>query len=357
MSNKFLVVGDIHISARNDSSIMMNHQLSFFENEVFPFMKRHKLKKMLTCGDLFDRRKYTNHVVLNEWKRRFFDVLEKQGIEFHVIVGNHDIPWANKLEANTPSLMLMEYDNIIIYDKPESVKFGSTDVAIIPWMCKENIDECMNEINTTNAQLCFGHFDISGFEMYRGHASTDGLSVDLFKRFDLVVSGHFHARSSNGNILYLGTPYGLTWADADDRRGFYTYDFDTRDIEFIENPGSMFNRVVWNDQGQPDNYYRGFDLKSLVDTFVKVVVINKTDPYQFDKFLDILYNTSLADLKIIEDMTDYEADAVSDDDLQMEDTMTLMDSYIDGLSDVDFDRDKVKNLLKSLYTEALHLEV
>lgn len=357
MTSKFIIVGDIHISSRNDSSIMMHHQLSFFENEIFPYMKKHKLKKLLTCGDLFDRRKYTNHVVLNEWKRRFFDVLENMGVEFHVIIGNHDIPWANKLDANTPSLMLMEYENIVIYDKPQTVKFGNTDVSIIPWMCKENFNDCMTELNETKAQLCLGHFDISGFEMHRGQVSVDGLDSNLFKRFDLVLSGHFHEKSSKGNIFYLGTPYELTWADAGDRRGFYEFDFETRDMIFIENPVSIFNKLYWDDKDKGDHYCQSFDLKTIVDTFVKVVVLNKTDPYQFDKFLDKLYNVQLADLKVIEDLSDYDADSVSDEDIEMEDTMTLMDSYVDGIVDTDFDRDKVKRILKSLYTDALGLEI
>jgi len=357
MRNKFVIVGDIHISARNDSSIVMNHQLQFFENEVFPYMRKHKIKNLFTMGDLFDRRKYTNHVVLSEWKRRFFDVLVKMGVTFHTIIGNHDIPWANTLDANTPSLMLMEYDNIVVYDKPKTIQIGETLVSIVPWMCRENYNECMNEITKTKAQICFGHFDIAGFEMHKGHVSDDGIKREIFQRFNMVISGHFHARSNNGNIFYLGTPYELTWADVGDRRGFYVFDFDSLDLDFIENPVSIFSRLYWDDKDKGDNYYTTFDLKSLENTFVKVVVVNKTDPYQFEKFLDKLYNITLADLKIIEDTTDYDAESVDDDLIELEDTMSLMDSYIDGLDSIDFDRDKIKRIMKKLYTEALNMEV
>lgn len=352
-----VLVGDIHISARNDSSIMMNHQLNFFERTLFPYLEKNKIKDLLTFGDLFDRRKYTNHVILSAWKERFFNVLEEMDITFHTIVGNHDIPWANTLDSNTPSILLVEYSNVKIYDKPQTIKMGKTDVVVIPWMCSDNTQECLDEIKNTKAQICFGHFDISGFEMHKGHSSEYGLDRKIFDRFDLVLSGHFHTRSIDGNIMYLGTPYELTWADVGDRKGFYKFDCSTRDIEFVENPVSIFNKLVWDDENKGDDYHKTFDLNLIEDTFVKLVVANKTDPYQFDKFLNKLHSTSLAELKVIEDMTDYESDSVDDNVIELEDTMTLIDSYIDGLGSVEFDRDKMKKLMKGLYTEALTMEV
>lgn len=352
---KIALVGDIHLSARNDSLVVMNHQINFFENELFPYLKKHKIKTVLTCGDLFDRRKYTNHVVLNTWKARVFNYMRDNDIKFHVMIGNHDCPWANTLDANSPSLMLREYDNIIVHDEPKEIMLGKTKAALIPWMCKDNYTACVDTMQFTDAQVCFGHFDIQGFEMHRGQVSTEGLTTDAFKKFDMVISGHYHAKSQKGNITYLGTPYGMTWADAGDWRGFYTFDTSTRDLQFIRNPVDIFNKITWDDKGKGADYIKGFDTSGLENTFVKVVVVSKTDPYSFDKFCDRLYNMSLADLKIIEDMSDLEADAVDDDELELEDTMSLVDTYCDSV-DTDVDKEKLKTLMKSLYVEALSAE-
>ena len=353
---KIVLIGDIHLSARNDSLIILGHQIGFFENQLFPYLKKHKIKTLVTCGDLFDRRKYTNHVVLDAWKSRVFNVMKELGITFHVLIGNHDCPWSNTLNANSPSLLLREYDNIIIHQEPKEMMFGKTKVALIPWICKDNYTACMDTMAFTDAQVCFGHFDIQGFEMHRGQTSTEGFVPDAFKKFDMVISGHYHAKSSRGNITYLGTPYGMTWADAGDWRGFYTFDTNTRDLQFIRNPVDIFNKLTWDDKGKGVDYYKSFDLSGIENTYVKLVVANKQDPYQFDKFCDILYSMTLADLKIIEDLSDLEADAVDDDELELEDTMSLVDSYCDAV-DTDVDKPKLKVLMKSLYVEALSAEV
>ena len=356
---KIVLVGDIHISARNDSIIVMNHQIGFFENQLFPFLKKNKIKVVLTCGDLFDRRKYTNHVVLDNWKKRVFNYMRDNDIEFHTLIGNHDCPWANSLDANSPSLLLREYKNIVVHQEPGEYMFGGkkgTNVAIIPWICKDNYNACHEVMAFSEAQICFGHFDIQGFEMHRGQVSTEGMLPDHFKKFEMVISGHYHAKSQKGNIIYMGTPYGMTWADAGDARGFHTFDTSTRALEFFKNPVDMFVKLNWDDKDKPSDYYKSFDLSELENTYVKAIVTNKTDPYQFDKFLDMLYNVTLADLKIIEDMSELDADNVEDDDLELEDTMSLLQTYVDVV-ETDLDKEKLKTMMKSLYVEALGLEV
>ena len=57
---------------------------------------------------------------------------------------------------------------------------------------------------------------------------------------------------------------------------------------------------------------------------------------------------SLGDLKIIEDLN---AEVSSDSVLETEDTMTLLDNYIDEI-DLKVSKTNVKNLMRSLYMEA-----
>jgi DNA repair exonuclease SbcCD nuclease subunit len=353
---RYVIVGDIHLSARNDSSLMMNHQISFFEDTLFPYLKKHKIKHVLTCGDLFDRRKFTSHIVLAQWKQRVFDVMKDMGIDFTVVIGNHDCPWSNSLEANSPSLMLREYDNITVIDTPTEVMLGNIKAAMIPWMCKDNWVQCSTLMDTTDAKYCFGHFDIQGFEMHRGVVSTEGHLPEKFNRFEQVISGHFHSRSQKGNVLYVGTPYALTWADAGELRGFHVMNGDDGHIEFVPSHKEIFNKIVWDDKDKGTEYYNGFQLSGLENTYVKVIVINKTDPYQFDKFLTKLYSMTLADLKVMEDMSSLSADEVDDEELEYEDTMTLVDSYVESV-ETDVDKTKIKTLMKALYLEALSAEV
>ena len=80
-------------------------------------------------------------------------------------------------------------------------------------------------------------------------------------------------------------------------------------------------------------------------------------PTKVDKFTDRLFSADCLDVKVIEDFSDMDASTVSDDIVEnTEDTMTLLHKYVDELS-VDLDKDRLKNMLKSLYTEAQDLEL
>ena len=119
---------------------------------------------------------------------------------------------------------------------------------MMPWICAENYDESMLELKNNSAALCMGHFEIAGFTMHRGMTSDGGLSREIFRKFDMVFSGHFHHRSTSDNISYLGNPYELTWQDYNDTRGFHLFDLSTRTLEFIPNPNVMFHRIVYDDK-------------------------------------------------------------------------------------------------------------
>jgi hypothetical protein len=190
--------------------------------------------------------------------------------------------------------------------------------------------------------------------MHKGQIQHEGMDAKLFNRFEAVYSGHYHHRSTSGNVSYLGCPMEFTWIDFDDPKGFHIFDTKKREIKFHKNPYTMFNKVIYNDKDQKDDYWKSIKVDHLKDTYVKVIVVNKTDPYQFDRFLDVCYNAGFGDLKIVEDFSDVDSDSVDDDDLEMEDTMTLTESYIDSI-DVVGDKEKLKQLMKSLYTEALEI--
>jgi hypothetical protein len=88
---------------------------------------------------------------------------------------------------------------------------------------------------------------------------------------------------------------------------------------------------------------------------VKVIVASKSNPVLYDMFLDNLYKVTPLDLTIVEDFTDYSE--ISDDDIvdQSDDTVTLLDKYIDGI-EIDLDKTKLKNQIREIYLEAQNLE-
>ena len=349
---KVAIITDQHFGARNDSIAFLDFFEKFYENTFFPTIDSAGIDTVLILGDTFDRRKYINFYALDRAKKMFFDKLEERGIRVHMLAGNHDTYYKNTNEVNSPELLLTEYNNIDVISKPETIIIDGTSICMMPWICPDNYQDSIDQIKNTKAEICMGHFEIAGFAMHRGMESHDGLSKDLFQRFDMVFSGHYHHRSDDGHIYYLGNPYELTWQDYNDTRGFHLFDLETRRLDFIANHYTMFKRIEYDDKEKDPIDLDALDLK---ETFVKLIVVNKTDYYKFDKFTQKLYNKGCYEIKIIEDMSEFE-DGEIDSDINLEDTVSVLSNYIESI-ETDVDKEKIKTFMKSLYTEAINVEV
>ena len=349
---KVAIITDQHFGARNDSIAFLDFFEKFYEQTFFPTLDANNINTVLVLGDTFDRRKYVNFYALDRAKKMFFDKLEERGIRVHMLAGNHDTYYKNTNEVNSPDLLLVEYGNIDVISKPETIVIDGTSICMMPWICPENYQESLDHIKNTKAEICMGHFEIAGFAMYRGMESHDGLAKETFEKFDLVFSGHYHHRSSDKHIHYLGNPYELTWQDYNDPRGFHLFDLDTRELEFFCNPYRMFERIEYNDK---DTDPVDLDSLELEQKYVKLVVVNKTDFYKFDKFIQKLYNKGCHEIKIIEDMSEFQ-DGEIGEEINLEDTLSVLSHYVDSI-ETDVDKEQIKTYMRTLYTEAVNIEV
>ena len=349
---KVAIITDQHFGARNDSIAFLDFFEKFYDNTFFPALDANAIDTVLVLGDTFDRRKYVNFYALDRAKKMFFDKLEERGIRVHMLAGNHDTYYKNTNEVNSPDLLLVEYGNIDVISKPETIVIDGTSICMMPWICPENYQESLDHITNTKAEICMGHFEIAGFAMHRGMESHDGLAKETFQKFDLVFSGHYHHRSSDKHIHYLGNPYELTWQDYNDPRGFHLFDLSTRELEFICNPYRMFERIEYNDKDQEPI---DLDALELEQKYVKLVVVNKNDFYKFDKFIQKLYNKGCHEIKIIEDMSEFQ-DGEIGEEINLEDTLSVLSHYVDSI-ETDVDKEQIKTYMRTLYTEAVNIEV
>lgn len=342
---KIALLGDTHFGVRNDSKIFHAYIDKFYDELFFPYLDANNITHVIQLGDLFDRRKYINFLSLTESRRYFFDRLEERGISLITLLGNHDIFWRERLNINSPDLLLRDYNNITLVDSPRTLGIHGFNFDLIPWICKENEKEVFEFIKNSEQKLCFGHFELRGFEMMKGIENHDGMDPSILSKYEQVYSGHFHTKSNDGNIMYLGTPYELFWNDYKDPKGFFILDTETKQVEFIQNNDPMFIKYYYDDT-QPIT----IDGKGIKDKYVKLVVVNKKDFKLFDKTIEMLYNHNPAELKIIEDMSDFETE-VDDENINIEDTMSLLSDYVDAV-DTDADKERLKTILKELYVEA-----
>jgi DNA repair exonuclease SbcCD nuclease subunit len=349
---KVVIITDQHFGARNDSIAFLDFYQKFYDNTFFPTLDASGIDTVLVLGDTFDRRKYVNFYALDRAKKMFFDKLEERGITVYMLAGNHDTYFKNTNEVNSPDLLLAEYNNIEVIDEPKTINVNGFEVCMLPWICPENYTQSLDEIKNTTSTICMGHLEIAGFAMYRGMESHEGFSAETFNKFDLVFSGHYHHRSNDRNIYYLGNPYELTWQDYNDPRGFHLFDFTTRQLDFVENPYRMFERLEYTDKEvEPID----LDQLELKDKYIKLVVLEKTDFYKFDKFIQKLYNKGCHEIKIVEDFSEFQEGEINEE-INLEDTVSVLSNYIESI-ETDVDKEKVKSYMRGLYTEAINIEV
>ena len=345
----------MHFGVRQDSAIFLDYMEEFYSETFFPYLEENDINVILQLGDVFDRRKYISFYTLKRAKEMFFDVCWNRSTDVVIILGNHDVYYKDTLKINSPTLLLEEYDNVTVVDRPQTNSLLGESYCMIPWLCRDNTEACLEEMKNTDAKMCIGHFEINGFSMYKGHQSEIGLSVDTFKKFDLTISGHFHHRSKNNNIQYIGTPYQLTWMDYGDDKGFHVLDTTNNQLSFIKNRNHMFNHMVYDDKKYSKKEISTKDYRHVKNSYVKVLVVNKTNAHLFETFLDKLYQHSPIEIQIIEETKELVEEIGYDMD-NADDTLTTLNKFVDLNSENGIDNGKLKRIFRDLYTQALNMD-
>lgn len=348
--NKIVLISDLHWGCRNDLSIFYEYFEKFYDN-LLHYMSSNNLTELFILGDGWDRRKYVNFKTLLSAKRIFYDKFADANINIHFILGNHDIHYKETLSISSPTLLLQEYPNVKVYDNPCTITFGNTSIDMIPWLCKENETDIIDHIKNSTADLCFGHFEFANFPMHKGVDNLYGMETTIFQKYELVCSGHYHTKSRRDNIAYLGTPYEMNWQDYGDDKGFHTFDFDSRELQFHKNPEVLFYKLTYDEDDIVD-----LDQYNITNCFVRLIVVNKKDVHRFDQFVNRLYSKGCYEIKIIEDINDVTEGEIGED-IDLEDTLDVLANYIDSIGLQEKDTKLLNQFMKTLYIEAVNVEV
>ena len=358
--SKIAVITDTHTGVKNGSDIFLNYAERFYEEVFFPYCKKNGITKILHLGDYFDHRRFANFKVLARNREMFINRLREHGMTMDLIPGNHDTYYKNTNDLNSLTEILSHYDDVInLHMDPTVVSYDDLDIALLPWINEQNYEACIDFVKTVKAPFLGGHLELAGFEMMKGvQAQGHGMSSDIFSRFETVMSGHYHTKSTKENIHYLGTPYELTWADADDPKYFHVIDTKTRELTPVRNKITIYNRMRYDDAGFSDDVeaeLNKIDFDSVAASYIKVVVVNKKNPFLFDKYIDRIVARNPFDLKIVENFDEYLSDNVDETGLELTDTITLLNTYVDSVQ-TDLNRDRIKSKLQELYVEAQSLD-
>ena len=354
---KIAVITDTHWGVRNDNIAFHDNSKYFLDNVFFPTLLRDGISTVLHLGDLVDRRKYVNFITAKKLREDFLEPLRDNKIDTHIIVGNHDVFYKNTNEVNSlKELVSGNYDNITIYKDPTEVVFDEIKILLLPWINNENREQSFDMIKKTDAVIVGSHLELAGFEMFKGSINSHGDDPKIFDRFEMVLTGHYHHRSTVGNIHYLGSHAEFTWSDFDDPRGFHILDTKTKELTFIRNPYRMFYKVWYNDADKLITEILSHDFEQYKGKIVKVIVTNKTNPYFFDMFVENIEKCNPLEIQIVEDNLNLYLE--NDDDIvnEAESTIDIFKTYIDQINAPNFNKKKLEDTIVELYNEALAVE-
>ncbi len=347
---KIAIINDTHCGVKNGSDVFLDNAEDFYSKVFFPHLEEHGITEILHLGDYYDHRRFVNFKALERNRHMFLDVIRSKGINMSIVPGNHDVYYKNTNDLCSLKELLGHYtDCVKIYMEPTDLEVEDTTIGLVPWLCPENEKECMDFIQNTKSQILMGHFELAGFKfMANTNITSHGMGTEIFNRFDSVYSGHYHTKSSQSNVTYLGTQVELTWSDAHDPKYFHIFDTETREMTPVRNPYTLFRKLYYSDDEQSD-------YSDVHGKYVKIIVSEKTNAYEFDKYVDRVQALNPTDLKIVENFGDLSAETIADEEINLEDTQTLLNTYVDAIESK-LSKRKLKNILSELHTEALEIE-
>lgn len=359
--NRIAIVGDTHLGRHARDALTRDHiesgQDAFFDFLVKD-LKSKNIDTIIFTGDIHDHRTFLNIRTACKTKK----LLEETLKDFKVIIvqGNHDLYYKDSYEIS--SLMLFDhYDNVEIYqEKGKKINIFGKDWYIIPWVIEDREEKFEEFLKTLSARtkeekdntVILGHFELDGIKMEGNAVSTSGMDFKyLTDSAKLIISGHYHGTSEtvsgDSTLLYVGSPYPLTFINANEKHGYFILNEDLT-YEFIENTVSpRFIRVsdveilnknvetlencfveVSYKSNMTDEQY--LELTTLVDSLKPIT--KRYIPYQPDEPNDI---------KVIQEALD---DEESIPELSI-DIADLACKVVDIRPDSEIDKNKVKEMI------------
>jgi DNA repair exonuclease SbcCD nuclease subunit len=342
---RIICITDTHYGARQDNPHFYTYQKKFYDNILFPYIENHDIDGFIHLGDLVENRKTMHYSTLSHLKNNFLEPLSNffDGETSVFIAGNHDSHVHTNLSINA---MREFVDFGFVVDKPETIFNGK--ILCIPWICKENREECEQAIHESQAEYCFGHFELKGFKDNNGLLSRYGDDSNYLSGFKKVFSGHFHERSRQGNVTYIGAPFQYIWSDFDNYRGFCIFDTNTGEIKFVKNPYSIFSTIEYTNE----SVFNPESMKRVKDTYCRIFKKNgQGTTVDFNDFVKKVLDLGVIDLQVVEECDRKIIDDVPEAQNVSGDLKEVMFRYIDNQAYND--PELIKDRFSQLYGRAL----
>jgi len=277
-ANKIAIFSDIHIGVHSDSALWHKISLQWCDWYVEELKKRN-IKDIIFCGDFFHNRDSISVSSLQVGAQ----ILNKlSDFNVYMIAGNHCCFFKDNASVNSLSVFKGRQNVVVVDEDILNLNIGDNCRAVLcPWGTEQS--------KIPNADVSFGHFEIQTFKMNTFKICDHGFSIrKLLESTPLVFSGHFHFRDERifeiGKIIYVGNPFQSDLNDTENQKGFYIFDGDNKNAEFIENNTSpLIHRIKLSEL-----CFEETDIKDLHLQVTKNVITFIIDEILEDKDIDFI---------------------------------------------------------------------
>ena len=224
---------DIHFGKKSNSKLHNEDCIRYLEWFCEQVKADPEIDYVGFLGDWNENRSSLNIATLN-YSYEGAKLLNNLGMPVYFVIGNHDLYHRHTREVHS-IVPFAEFDNFIIIDEPTIVEDIERTALFSPFLFH---DEYADMVKYLKIPVWFGHFEFKGF-LVTGYSirMPTGPNPKDFKGPRHIISGHFHKRQEDKNIIYMGNCFPMDFGDAgDNKRGMMTYDNVAQTREFIDWP-------------------------------------------------------------------------------------------------------------------------
>ncbi len=222
---------DIHFGKKANSQQHNEDCLAFIDWFCDQVKKDGNIDYVAFLGDWNENRSALNIATLN-YSYKGAKKLNDLGIPVYFVIGNHDLYQRHTREIHS-IIHFQEFKNFKVIEQPTVVKEILNDALFVPYMFHEEYPSLTKYLSIP---YWAGHFEFKGFEVTGyGMVLPVGPSHHDFKGPKHIISGHFHKRQANDNIIYMGNTFPMDFGDAGDTaRGMMIYDHTKQEPTWID---------------------------------------------------------------------------------------------------------------------------
>jgi DNA repair exonuclease SbcCD nuclease subunit len=208
---RILVIADTHFENKNEIETNM------MCDKIYEIVLNNKPDIVVSLGDNLHTHE---HIGMSPLKRaiKFLHTLSQMCAHLYVLIGNHDRPNNTAfLTEDSPFTACKLWRNITIVDKVYTAEYNKTKLAFVPYVpigrfMEALATENVTEENINEYSIIFAHQEFKGCKM----GAMLSVNGDEWKpEYPMCISGHIHDHQHlQGNILYPGTPYQISYGSA-----------------------------------------------------------------------------------------------------------------------------------------------